>query len=143
MPGCAGAVIVICALPVALGSAWLIAASVTLLGCGCVCGARYSTVLSVPEAGTHGFDADAQTCPTAAFPLGMPFTVQATPELVVPVTVAVKLAVLPAIKVADGGDTVTATEVLVVTMTVAAALWVPAVASITTELGEGMVVGAA
>lgn len=59
-----------------------------------------------------------------------------------PVTVAAKFAVWPGINVADGGDTVTATEVLAVTMIVAPAFCVSAVASIDTELGEGIVVGA-
>jgi hypothetical protein len=142
MPGCAGAVTVICALPVALESAWLIATSVTLSGCGCTAGARYSTVFSGPEGAAHGFEAGAHTCPTVPFPFGTPFTVHVTAELDVFETLAVKFALWPVITVADAGDTVTLIDALATMETVAVALCVPAVASIFTEAGDGTAAGA-
>lgn len=132
----------ICALPVALVSAWLIATSVKLLGCGGICGARYSTVSSAPDGAAHGFEAGAHTCPMVAFPFGIPCTVHVTAELDVFETLAVKPAPWPVNKLADGGDTVTLIDKLATIDTVAVALCVPADASIVTELGDGTAVGA-
>lgn len=142
MLGCAGAVIVICVLPVALGSTWLIATSVTLLGCGCASGARYSTAFSGPEGAVHGFDAGAHTCPTVPFPSGTPSTVHATAELDVFETLAVKLALWPVVTVFVGGDTVTLIDGLATIETVAVALSALTLATIVTELGDGAAAGA-
>ncbi len=132
----------ICALPVALASAWLIAMSVTLLGSGCASGATYFTASSEPEGVAHGFEAGAHTCPTVPFPSGTPFTVHVTAEFELSATVAVKFALWPVITLADGGDTLTLIDGLATIETVAVALCVPAVASIVTKLGDGTAAGA-
>lgn len=142
MPGCAGVVIVISALPLAFESASLVAISATTLGCGCACGARYSTTFSEPDGATHGLDAVMQTCPTVGLPFGMPFTVHVTAELDAFETVAVKFALWPVTTVAESGETATVIGGLATIATVALALCIPAVASIATEFGEGTTAGA-
>jgi hypothetical protein len=79
--------------PIADGSAWLVARTVTLAGEGRICGAAYWPV--------------AEIVPTAAFPPAIPFTLQVTDVLDVPVTVAVNICVCPRNKDAFPGRTLT------------------------------------
>lgn len=79
--------------PIADGSAWLVARTVTLAGEGRICGAAYWPV--------------AEIVPTAAFPPAIPFTLQVTDVFEVPVTVAVKVCVCPRNNEAFPGRTLT------------------------------------
>lgn len=47
---------VISALPLAVISAWLVAVSETVAGCGCADGATYCTAVSEPVGAMHGFE---------------------------------------------------------------------------------------
>ncbi len=59
------------------------------------------TVLTGPVGAAHGFEPTWQICPTVGLPLAVPLTVQLTPVLEVPVTVAdkVMLSVVPTVAV--------------------------------------------
>ncbi len=83
---------VACALPLRVGSARLVAVSVTGFGVGIVAGAKYSTLPEIGPRGAQGFDAGTQIWPTVEFPSAIPFTVQVTAVLDEFATVAVNMA---------------------------------------------------
>ena len=110
-----GPVMMTIAVPLRVGSAALVAVTVTGLDVGTTAGARKSTL---PEAGAagamHGTVASWQICPRIVFPLGIPFTVQATAVFGELVTVGVKVVRwVIATEVADGA-TVTLTVLTIV-----------------------------
>jgi len=111
-------------------------------GCGCVDGATYSIVVSVPAGVAHGFEFSAQTCPTLALPFPIPFTVHVTFAFDVLVTVAEKSSLAPAATTADAGDTVTAIGGLFTIVTVADAFCVLATAVTVTGFAGGGTAGA-
>jgi len=120
-------VIVICAELLFDESALLVAVSTTGLDAGTVDGARKSTLVAVgPEGGWHGFVPVKHTCPSVAFPLAMPLTVQSTVASGVFDTSAENVARPLTGTLALGGVTLTVT--LLTMVTVADAVTVPAVA---------------
>lgn len=123
-----GSVMVINALPELVGSATLLAVSVTVLGICWLSGARKSTADSLPDGGAQGLEDGAQTWPSVEFPLRMLLTVQITALFDVPVTVAVKVSRCPTGMEAEAGETVTTTGVGFTMVTVAEADCATAVA---------------
>jgi hypothetical protein len=79
-----------------------------------------------PGGAAHGFDPDMQTCPTTLLPSGTPFTDHVTVASGVFATIAANDPRCMGMNVADGGEMLTAT--LLVTVTVLEAIAVPAVA---------------
>ena len=103
--------------------------SVTGFTTGTNDGAMYSTFAERgPDGGTQGFVPARQIWPTSEFPSGMPFTDHVTLVSVVFVTVAAKLALAFTATVVLGGDTVTLT--LLVIVTIAAAVTGPPLAGV-------------
>src|ERR1700691_2258926 len=99
-----GPVMMTIAVPLRVGSAALVAVTVTGLDVGTTAGARKSTL---PEAGAagamHGTVASWQICPRIVFPLGIPLTDHVTAEFDVPATVGVsEVRWVIATEVADG-----------------------------------------
>jgi hypothetical protein len=118
-----GPVMITIALPLRVGSAALVAVTVTGFDVGTPAGARKSTP---PEAGpvgaTHGTVACWQICPRSVFPLAIPFTNQVTAVFDVLATVGVSVTRwLMATDVAEGA-TVTLTLLTIVTAAETAAL---------------------
>jgi len=134
------------AAPLREGSAWLMAVIVTGFTAGTKAGAMYSTVAeSGAEGGTHGFVAATQICPRSVLPLGMPFTYQVTVVSDVFSTLAAKVALAFTATVVLGGETITLT--LLVMVTVADAVTGPPLAGLNvactvTEFDAGRSAGA-
>ena len=84
----------IVAVPLFVGSAWLVAVSVTGFTVGRRAGAKYCTgVVTGPNGSTQGLLGFMQIWPSVPLPLGIPFTDQVTLESEVPCTVAEKAAI--------------------------------------------------
>lgn len=88
----------------------------------------------------HGLEPDTQICPTAAFPLEIPFTNHVTVASPVFVSAAANDFRVITSNVADEGDTFTL--ILLTSVTDAAAIVAPFVAWIATVLVEGRAGGA-
>jgi len=137
----AGPVMMIMAMPLFVGSAALVAVTVTGFAAGTAAGARKSTL---PEAGDggemQGFEPDSQIWPTVVLPLGVPLTDQVTAVSEVLVTTGVREVRRLISRVTALGVMLTVTALTMVTA--AEAVMVPATAWIVTVLGEGREAGA-
>lgn len=111
-----GPVMITIEVPLRVGSAALVAVTVTGSDEGTAAGARKSTL---PDAGTvgatHGTEAGWQIWPRVAFPLGTPLTVQVTAVFDVPATVGVNVVRWVIATDTPGGATVTLTVLTIVT----------------------------
>jgi hypothetical protein len=137
----AGPVMMIIDVPLRVGSAALVAVTVTGFDGGTTVGARKSTLPGVgPVGATHGIVPGWQIWPRVVFPLGIPSTVQDTAVFGVLVTVGVNVIRWVMATEAPEGATVTLTALTIVTAadTVAA----PATAWTVTGLFAGRFAGA-
>jgi hypothetical protein len=99
------------------GSAWLVARRVMGFVVGTDVGATKSTMAAEGAVGgTHGFEAVTQTAPTVLLPFGMPLTAHVTAVSVLPVTFAENELRCARESVADGGETLTLTWLVTVTI---------------------------
>jgi hypothetical protein len=127
--------------PLRVGSAALVAVTVTGSDVGTTAGARKSTL---PEAGAagamHGTVASWQICPRIVFPLGIPLTDHVTAVFDVPATVGVSVARWVIATDTPEGATATVTALTIVT--VAETVASPATAWMVTGLFGGKFTGA-
>ncbi len=136
-----GPVMMTIAVPLRVGSAALVAVTVTGLEVGTAAGERKSTLPDAgPAGGMHGTVAGWQIWPRIVFPLGIPFTVQATAVFGVLVTVGVKVVRWVIATEVAGGATVTLTVLTIVMEADSVAL--PATAWMVTGLFGGKFTGA-
>lgn len=97
---------------------------------------------AAPVGETQGFDPVWQTWPKLALPLAMPFTLHVTVVSEVFTTVGVNVARWPTVRVAAGGDTLTLTALVTVTVAAAVGPVTGTVAWIVTGFVAGKSVGA-
>src|ERR1700735_1704110 len=136
-----GPVMITIAVPLRVGSAALIAVTLTGFDEGTESGARKSTLPDAGPAGAmHGTEAGWQIWPRIAFPLGIPLTVQVTAVFGVLVTVGVNVVRWVMATDTPEGATVTLTALTIVTT--ADTFAVPATAGTVTGLVEGRLLGA-
>ena len=124
-----------------VGSATLVASTITGFCDGGVAGAMYRTLPANPLGGAEqGLVPDWQSSPTDELPFVIPFTVQVTPRFVDPKTVGVSVTLPNSATVAVAGATLT--DTLLTRVIDAAALALPDVAWTVSADGDGMLAGA-